>query len=45
MTWGDKGGLNVKSIDFVEQAFNQPFDGIFGCAIGTEARDTECAGG
>lgn len=44
MTWSDEGGLNVESIDLVEQAFNQTFYRILGCAIGSEARDTECTG-
>lgn len=44
MAWGDKGGLDVESIDLVEKALNQTLDGIFGCAIRTEAWDTECTG-
>ena len=37
----DEGGFDVESVGFVKHAFDQAFDGVFGGAVGTQARHSE----
>lgn len=38
-----EGGFDVVDVDFIEHAFDQAFDGVFGCAVGAQARHTQGA--
>lgn len=46
MTRFDERGYDVESVGFVQHAFDQTFDGVFGGAVGTQsghAEGTACA--